>query len=76
MIIPSPLADCCPQCHPGDAPAVTPLGEPVAEPCGSLRASYACPVCGHTWCCWWDPSASGWPQPVPSLTPVPAQGTY
>lgn len=61
------LADSCPSHFPGDEPAVTPSSV-TPEPSGSLRASYACPACGHTWCCWWDPDASGWPRrdgPVP-----------
>jgi hypothetical protein len=56
----SPLADCCARCFPDALAAVTPSSV-TAEPTGSLRASYACPVCGHEWVCWWDPKASGWP---------------
>jgi len=52
----------CPQCYPGDFPAVAPQGEPVTEPDGSLRASYACPACGYEWVCWWDSGATGWPR--------------
>ena len=73
MTIPSPLSDACPQCFPGDFPPVLPLS--VTRDGASLRAVYRHDACGTTWPCWWDPSASGWPQPVPSLTLVPAQGT-
>jgi hypothetical protein len=60
MSTPSTLADACPECFPGDAPVALPLGDPV-EDRGSLRASYGCAVCGHTWYCWWDAEAAGWP---------------
>jgi hypothetical protein len=58
MTGPSPLADACPQCPPGDLPAtlpasVTPDGE-------SIRARYRDDL-GHEWDCWWDPEATGWP---------------
>jgi hypothetical protein len=57
----SPLADACPKCFPGDYPASLPL-EVTEEPGhpGSLRASYRCTQ-GHSWVCWWDAGASGWP---------------
>jgi hypothetical protein len=60
--IPSPLADACPRCFPGDAPAALPAGVTPGET-GSLRASYECPACGHEWVCWWDAEAAGWPTP-------------
>jgi hypothetical protein len=53
------LADCCPVCHPGDHPAVLPVGEPVDDG-GSLRATYEHEVCGTVWECAWD-TASVWP---------------
>ena len=70
MTIPSPLADCCPQCHPGDHPAVLPLS--VTRDGASLRAVYRHDACGTTWPCWWDPSGRrDGPQPVPA--PVTSQ---
>lgn len=78
MTRPSSLADCCPQCFPGDHEAVLP--STVAPDGTSLLAVYRCPSCGHFWHCWWDPQASGWPlaavpQPparsLPGFTAVP-----
>lgn len=62
MTTPSPLADSCPQCHPGDYPAVLPH---TVTPDGmSLLARYRHAACGTEWPCWWDPEASGWPTPT------------
>jgi hypothetical protein len=63
MSAPSTLADCCPECWPGDNPASLPLvviGEPDHP--GSLWASYRC-TRGHEWACWWDAQAAEWPTP-------------
>lgn len=60
LLLGTDLDQACPDCFPGDHPAVTPSSV-IADPSGSLLASYACPVCGKTWPCWWDASASGWP---------------
>jgi len=62
MTAPHDLADCCPECHPGDVPASLPIGEPVEEPerPGCLRAVYECPN-GHVWVCWWDSRSAEWP---------------
>lgn len=62
MSAPSPLADACPKCPPGDFPAVPPL-QPVTREGSSLRANYRHEECGYEWSCWWDPDASGWPLP-------------
>ena len=53
------FADACPECPPGDHPAVIP--ESVAEISGSLRATYRHAACGSEWVCWWDPESAGWP---------------
>lgn len=55
----SPLADACPQCPPGDHPAVPPASV-LAEPSGSLRAEYLHRACGAQWSCWWDAGAVDW----------------
>jgi hypothetical protein len=55
----NPLADACPECFPGDAPAALPLSVKTCD-CGEL-ASYRCALCGHEWTCWWDAGSSGWP---------------
>lgn len=60
---PSPLADACPQCHPGDHPPVLPLAEPVLDR-GSLKARYRHAACGTEWECWRDPRSAGWPAPT------------
>lgn len=60
MTAPSPMSDACPQCPPGDHPAVPPA-VPVVEIGGSLKASYRHGACGTSWDCWWDPGAVGWP---------------
>lgn len=52
------LADACPQCHPGDAPAAAPAQVCIDD--GALCARYACTVCGATWRTWWE-LASSWP---------------
>lgn len=57
---PSPLADACPDCFPGDAPAALPVNV-AADGTGSLRASYECTACGQRWACWWDAESAGWP---------------
>jgi hypothetical protein len=55
------LRQACPSLahFPGDEPAVEPHA--TYSTGATLRASYACPACGHKWTCWWDPGASGWP---------------
>jgi hypothetical protein len=55
----SPLADACPQCHPGDYPAVLPFL--VTQHEGSLRAWYKHKTCGTSWSCGWDAETAGWP---------------
>lgn len=59
MITRSPLADCCPDCFPGDHAAVLPFL--VIRIGASLRAFYRHEVCGREWPCWWDAEAAGWP---------------
>ena len=59
MTAPSTLADACPQCLPGDHPAVPPAS--VTQVGGSLKASYRHDACGTSWDCWWDPASVGWP---------------
>jgi hypothetical protein len=60
MTGPSPLADACPFCHPGDHPAVLPFLVIFAGT--SLRALYRHQVCGTIWPCSWDADATGWPR--------------
>jgi len=56
------LADACPECYPGDHPAVTPLLVHRLNT-GGLCAHYVCPVdgCGARWQTGWDPRAAGFP---------------
>lgn len=54
------LTDACQAHFPGDYPATYPYR--VTAEHGSLRAEYACAVCGARWACWWDPAAAGWPR--------------
>lgn len=63
MTTPSPLADACPECFPGDFPPVAPSA--VIPDGGSLCAFYEHAVCGRTWACWWDPGALDWPLAEP-----------
>lgn len=67
LCTPSDLKDACPQCPPGDFPAVYPLS--AAEEGGSLRAAYRHEECGAEWQCWWHPEAvGGWPLRREELT--------
>ena len=52
------LADACPRCHPGDAPAAPPCR--VELDGSALAASYECAACGTAWCTWWE-LATSWP---------------
>ena len=56
----APLADCCPDCFPGDHDAVAPLLV-LPDGNGSLWARYRHEACGREWDCWWDAEASDWP---------------
>ena len=60
MNIPSSLADACPRCFPGDAPAAFPLFTHYVHG-GGLCAHYCCTVCRARWRTGWDAGASGWP---------------
>jgi hypothetical protein len=65
------LADACPECHPGDFPAVLPSSV-TPDGNGSLRADYRHEACGTTWAAWWDAAAAHWPLNPPGALEVAA----
>lgn len=46
------LADACPACFPGDAPAAIPANARTDED-GAITADYQCPLCGFAWATRW-----------------------
>lgn len=54
------LADACPACFPGDAPAAVPASV-HAEADGRVSAYYRCALCGATWRTLWKVTAA-WPE--------------
>lgn len=53
----STLADACPACFPGDAPAALPAGVRAGEG-GAITADYQCGLCGLEWATQWNMSAA------------------
>lgn len=50
------LADACPVCDPGCAPASLPVGTPETVP-GGIITAHECSVCGSAWETFWH---DGW----------------
>jgi len=63
------LADACPRCHPGDAPAAVPREVCIDDV--ALCVRYTCPVCGQAWRTWWE-LAAVWPVRRESVEPATA----
>lgn len=54
----STLADTCPECLPGDHPAILPHAV-TDDGQDGLMADYQCQACGHRWRCGWDARSAG-----------------